>query len=1454
MDITKPNDIFVASFNNPDATTYDLMSNDVTPDNTSLYTKDQYKDSKFVQDKFKTSTGDFDNVAFENAYNIAAAHYQQMTDTSYINSLNDIKYSPFDTTRPDGAKTFKVDVDYTKDVNPYKQIYGRTALNSVDDGNFSIRELAQQNKVYDWDKKQWLDKSANDLGLLDKLFGQTMVYAQWDEDGTHKDPNNGVLVNHKKGDWKTTDDGNFYIETLGAREVYGKKVVNPMDILTTDGSFANRLDFFDSDDKESSILKTTVKLAANIAPLLIPGVSEVYAGVRTAVSMAAVLPTFYKAVEGLLIGDVPVDPKGPVTAAENYMAKFTAKSGSDESQSSMFNYEQMAQMVGDTFALIYEQRAAASLSKLMKSSTEAKVARMLQDPELKEVIDHANDVTQLGMYTGKFSVDEAMGLREMMLQKVPKYQEFLEAQSGMAKSLSLAYMSMSASGELYGSAIEAGYDRRTAGFAALAATAGQYSMMVNNRMGDWFLDKTTGYSRETNNALMRKSVEQYLEPIKGAFDQYAKSPDTGKQALGGLFKQMRSSIYDTFTNPTVVGEALFKNALIQGVEGVSLQAATDATKGMVDTMSYLGLTKKKGSFNTFDNTFSQTGLERYLSGFVGGLLGGALFEFHRTSIEPWLKDGTGLSPDTQKSVYELVANGHTDDLIDEINKQRSKLGNKYLAFTGPDGTITSAEAGKSQADVVADTAIKMVKNLDGIFNSTGTAVSDVDIINKAFMDASVIADLKKSSGNGKIGIEGVVLDDFKRISDKLVDLKSKIDKLSTTDEDKATNKLPIDTLTAEYRDNEKKRDAILNGEDAEKYFTQANFYLSKNISKDWLVIDKDTFTKAKYDGKSFISLPKGENNEEGLTQTRVEKEWKDYLDSKDLRKYLDITTNAYLELEKNLNKPIADYVDTGYSEEITKTYKGLIDLNNSINLFNTATTYDKKVVALDHFIKVNNDLSALKLNKIVPWDVYHSDMYNQLDKLGLIQKITYSDPDIKGSRKPNVGSYTEDELNSKVENTVTKKDQNKVIVENFFKKFPINPLNAEPIIDKFNEEIERRNRETYAKIDALESLPNKTEDNINELNNAKSQLYDIYISPLRNTPDIQRIIQESNDQLNVDISTLGITKDGIESYKEKVVGKDYNDLNSTLGSFDNPTSDWKDLTREDKIDLVKQLEASFLVDKYSNSLKEGSPEVETNVTNAIGNLRDLDKELTPDNEETINKLFDYSKEELNTYNALKNDPNYEEALDKETQANEQVEKKIQAAKPNILKINNYALDLVTKEINKGNRNKELFDQGKKLVDGELNNLKNSLFIKLKNLTNDQVLDLRDNIGNYGEQINVSGDPDLTIGEVADNLTPEFKTLKEILINSYDRNKKADDVQSDFWKMEADIPTYKNSLDQIDSFLKINESESKFISNPLYDFIRKFSLTLNSDPTGKINKIFVGVIHHSRFYLLIILPP
>jgi hypothetical protein len=868
MELKQPNDIFVATLNSPNASVYDLISNNIKADNTSFLSKEQYKATKYVQEQFKLPNGGFDDVTFDKAYKLAQEKYVQLTNEAYLDNLDQMEYSPFDVTRPKNAKVTNVSTFYTIEPNPFKELKGWFGYGSVDQNPLSLRELAQQSKVYDPQTNTWSEESLNDMSIFKKFLGETLVYAQFDEDGEHLDPVSNVVVKHKKGDWKVNADGAIFTEKLGNREIYGKQVVNPADVMTTDGSLWNSFDFFDADEREKSLTGTTVKLAAQIIPYVIPGVNLWYGGITAAISLAAVMPTFYKSLEGMLLGEKQSSLNRAATAAEGYLSKYVQTSTSDEAQGSMFNYEQLGGMVAAVFGQIYQQRAAASLSLLMNRPKNLEINK-----RIAQLTDEINDefVKQAFANSGKLTKESLTAVHANIMSKIPGLKELQERQSQMAKTFSLAYMALTTTGDIYGEALNSGYDRRTAGMAALAAAAGQYGLMMNNRMGDWFLDKTTGYSLGSNKAMMRKAVDEYLKPIKKAFEH--KSLGETKTQLAGIFSRMKTSIHDLFTNPTVLGEELFKHSLIEGVEEVSEQAVLDATKGIVDVMGYLGLTAKEGSFGGFSNVFSAKGAENYLASLVGGLLGGPMFELNNTWLEPRIKKALGknvVMPELRKRISQYVANGESEELIAEFNRQRSRLGNTSITVPTAEGDVASTADGKvySQADVVVDNAVQFIKNISEILHTDGLAVSNAEIVRKALVDGILLQELDKARGDSKIGIEGLVLSDFTETLDKYVNLNLQIKGLSTTPEAKTQNKESIDRILEEAKIYKTRLDDILEGKLAQEYFDQAEFYLRQAISGKYMHIDRETFSMNKY-GKSFYSLPK---DGVGITQERVNNE------------------------------------------------------------------------------------------------------------------------------------------------------------------------------------------------------------------------------------------------------------------------------------------------------------------------------------------------------------------------------------------------------------------------------------------------------------------------------------------------------------------------------------------------------------------------------------------------------
>ena len=296
-EIRKENDIFVSQLLNPNASTFDLIANGITAENTGLLTPDVYKDSDFVKSKFSDQEGNFDEQAFDDAYLKASKQYETLAMVDSYDSLVKLstEYDEYDLLAPMDAKR-KRGGEYTisKIDNPYNYTKSLTYLNGIEESDKSARELAQKEKVWDSKEQKWLDYSVEDLGLLGSLFNtESYVYATWDEDGEHFDENVGRTVEHKKGQMKTKD-GHFYIETAGDKEGYGKQFVALSDVLTREDSWLNQYDFFDSDGKDKSAIGTTFKLVAQIAPYLIPGFGEYWGLITGTVAMAGVLPTFAK--------------------------------------------------------------------------------------------------------------------------------------------------------------------------------------------------------------------------------------------------------------------------------------------------------------------------------------------------------------------------------------------------------------------------------------------------------------------------------------------------------------------------------------------------------------------------------------------------------------------------------------------------------------------------------------------------------------------------------------------------------------------------------------------------------------------------------------------------------------------------------------------------------------------------------------------------------------------------------------------------------------------------------------------------------------------------------------------------------------------------------------------------------------------------------------------------------
>lgn len=130
-------------------------------------------------------------------------------------------------------------------------------------------------------------------------------------------------------------------------------------------------------------------------------------------------------------------------------------------------------MVGGIFSQIYEQRAAASLSTLFSKANK---------DEYGKLAGKAFEEIGKGVKAGHIVEDTAEGIAAKAAIKAQELAGQSAKQSKLAKSLSLGYMALTSTADIYNEALAGGYDRRTAGIAALMAASGQYAIMNNNRM------------------------------------------------------------------------------------------------------------------------------------------------------------------------------------------------------------------------------------------------------------------------------------------------------------------------------------------------------------------------------------------------------------------------------------------------------------------------------------------------------------------------------------------------------------------------------------------------------------------------------------------------------------------------------------------------------------------------------------------------------------------------------------------------------------------------------------------------------------------------------------------------------------------------------------------------------------------------------------------------------------
>ena len=83
----KKNDFLATLVKNPDLTLTDLKTAGITPDNTTLLSKEEYKGITGVQEAFKREDGKFDEKKFNTFYDNARILYNNYANDSFLENL-----------------------------------------------------------------------------------------------------------------------------------------------------------------------------------------------------------------------------------------------------------------------------------------------------------------------------------------------------------------------------------------------------------------------------------------------------------------------------------------------------------------------------------------------------------------------------------------------------------------------------------------------------------------------------------------------------------------------------------------------------------------------------------------------------------------------------------------------------------------------------------------------------------------------------------------------------------------------------------------------------------------------------------------------------------------------------------------------------------------------------------------------------------------------------------------------------------------------------------------------------------------------------------------------------------------------------------------------------------------------------------------------------------------------
>ena len=954
----KEYDLFMNMLRNPDASFDTFVAGGLTTDNTQLLGRSEYESSEKVQEALKDQYGQFDKNQFDQLYNNAQMYYNLLSSANYDKAMQEqVTYHRDDIFAPADQRRTGPDYQQVIVSNPYKQTSSVFELGKVGERTKSVDELAQANKVLlnpstagdNLENAQWGD-SPNDS--FAEHFFDTLVLAQYDEDGTHTDLVSGQIVEHKKGDLKLDQNGNFYYEKLDGRDIYGRRVLNKMNVLTTDGSFWNRYDFFDSDDiNQKSVGGSILKNLALVGTMFIPYVGPWIAGLSIATQLAGLGATLGKMIAG---------SDNPTLSEIEGWSKSVSRQGAqtEYAQENTWCWENFINLIGDVAGQLKEQRfvfekipyALSGTNIYSKESMAAKLAE-LQKGQQKLFETRVGDLSKLGKTKEglQLSVDELRTMSTLKAQA--ELDSFMKGYQKLGEVMSKGYMTAITVGDTYGEAKQAGASDLDATLLTLGYAAGEYALL-NTGLGEWILPELrAGRYKSQAIAKALANINQDTQALYRQFGTTLKNvPKEGKkQYVKKIFNLGRDIARAEYATGSRALTASLAAGAGEGVEEVSEELLADFSKGCYDVVKWLqgedtrldsfGYNFDTGEFNVSDLA------NRYSMSLVGGFIGGGLTNAG-TNYQSINNLGNMTSKQAIEEVVYMARNGGLNKFLKEVNKMQ--LGDRNLSMNtqrNEDGTISFVQGTKQDnQDVYIKRAInQQARLIEQILQANGASLSD-----ESFLDTQTLNDLRFTALHNS-SMAGELLNEFNGLSSDIVKLTSQINTIQSkaldangdkavSDKEKRNNELSDDDkavikkLESQLKDKQKQLQELLEGKRSYEFIADALFEMTPALSGNLTTVTFPLFAEQMY-GKKFSELT---NDEKATAQDKYTK-WK----ASEGREHIKEISTAF----RNISYQVSNLI-----KQSAKEYESTRDVLQSFN----------KLLASKYVLPEGSEVMALK--------------------------------------------------------------------------------------------------------------------------------------------------------------------------------------------------------------------------------------------------------------------------------------------------------------------------------------------------------------------------------------------------------------------------------------------------------------------------------------------------------------